>query len=557
MLDGHNEKLQIATHSMALSLGSMVAQAETNEKKVEIIRKAVDEIRFEKDKSGYFFVYNGTVNVALPPKKELQGKDLGHLKDKNGVFFVQEMAKTAKSGGFVEYIWPKPGAGDMPNLSYAEAIPGTDMWIGTGVYIDNVQTQKMVIADAVGEVASHAQTLSLVTLGVLLLGICVLGAGIVRSITLPLRETTTAAEVMAQGNLDVRCHVHGKDEVARVQTALNTLVESQAKAMADLQQEQATARQLAERAEESAEKARQALEHAEVAKRQGLQHAAERLESVIVSLGQSSQSILGISGQARESVDNQRMRMSEATTAMEQMNATVLEVARNASQAAEDATHSRNRVMEGRESTNKTLSAVEDLKARTEDLKNSMAELGQRTEAIGQVMVVISDIADQTNLLALNAAIEAARAGEAGKGFAVVADEVRKLAEKTMSATGEVGQTVKAIQGEMLRNRQAMEEADHAITHVAELSEASGDGMNEVARLIDGASGQVSSIATATEEQSAASEQINRAVEEVNELAVNTADLMAETARTVDDMAEQSRLLGVLLDDLKRESHVA
>lgn len=131
MLADQKAKLKVATHTIALALGHAIAPVEDQAEKVNIIRRLIDNIRFEEDKSGYYFVYKNTTNVALPPKKKLQGKDLGHLKDENGVQFVADMRDRAKNGGgFVQYIWPKPGAGDTPKLSYSEMIPGTQMWIG-------------------------------------------------------------------------------------------------------------------------------------------------------------------------------------------------------------------------------------------------------------------------------------------------------------------------------------------------------------------------------------------------------------------------------------------
>ena len=170
--------------------------------------------------------------------------------------------------------------------------------------------------------------------------------------------------------------------------------------------------------------------------------AAERLDRVLFSLVECSDNISGQTDQVNTGTRLQLSRISETATSIEEMNATVAEVARNASFAAERAEDSKGKANEGRSIVNKSVASMQELSSIASELGDNMGLLGEKADNIGQIISVINDIADQTNLLALNAAIEAARAGEAGRGFAVVADEVRKLAEKTMSATKEVGDAI-------------------------------------------------------------------------------------------------------------------
>jgi methyl-accepting chemotaxis protein len=180
-----------------------------------------------------------------------------------------------------------------------------------------------------------------------------------------------------------------------------------------------------------------------------------------------------------------------------------------------------------------------------------MQELGTKAESIGGVMNVISDIADQTNLLALNAAIEAARAGEAGRGFAVVADEVRKLAEKTMSATHEVGENIVAIQQAAEQNIKQVEHAVAAVTQATDLANASGQALTEIVSLAAQNSSVVTSIATAAEEQSATSEEINRSIDEINRITGETADGMVQASAAVQELAQMAQELNTIMDKLK------
>ncbi|NDV21374.1 bacteriohemerythrin [Desulfovibrio sp. JC022] len=229
-----------------------------------------------------------------------------------------------------------------------------------------------------------------------------------------------------------------------------------------------------------------------------------------------------------EGVEVQRDRMTETATAMEEMNSTVAEVARNASLAAGNADQSRENAATGAGGVNDAVDAIKKVEDEVLSLKQTMGQLGERAENIDRVINVINDIADQTNLLALNAAIEAARAGEAGRGFAVVADEVRKLAEKTMEATREVGDAITDIQEHAKTNVASVDRAAADIVAGTETAVESGKYMQEIVTIIESTSEQVESIATASEQQSATSEEINSAVSDVTHVAQETAEEMGE-----------------------------
>ena len=167
-------------------------------------------------------------------------------------------------------------------------------------------------------------------------------------------------------------------------------------------------------------------------------------------------------------------------------------------------------------------------------------------------MNVINEVADQTNLLALNAAIEAARAGEAGRGFAVVADEVRKLAEKTMASTNDVGNAITAIQESTAKSMTGVDNAVERIGEANELASRSGAALEEIVATVVATGDQVNAIATASEEQSAASEEINQSIVQVNDMSRQTAEAMAEAARAVSDLAAQAHGLTELIEAMKK-----
>ncbi|KAB1440930.1 PAS domain-containing protein [Pseudodesulfovibrio senegalensis] len=257
---------------------------------------------------------------------------------------------------------------------------------------------------------------------------------------------------------------------------------------------------------------------------------------------------------ASEGAVRQGRRTTETATAMEEMNVTVMEVARNSSLAAENAEATRNQAQDGHGKVSEVVAAVNEVASLASVLKGNMRELGEQADGIGRVMTVITDIADQTNLLALNAAIEAARAGEAGRGFAVVADEVRKLAEKTMVATKEVGDAINAIQGVTERNVVQTDKAAQVVDDCTGLSHAAGDSLQEIVNLAQNMADQVRGIATAAEEQSAATEQVARSTDEINEISEETTEIMNQSAEACVELSRVASELDALIADLNSGS---
>jgi hemerythrin-like metal-binding protein len=346
-----------------------------------------------------------------------------------------------------------------------------------------------------------------------------------RTLRRPLDRLQAYAAAVAGGNLKAPSEGRYPPELARLRDDLARMVAALESSLAEARAKGAEAEVHAAEAEHALEEARQQeARSAELVTRLG--EAATKARSVSESVMDESTRLLSQSEQVADGASHQRDRMIETATSMEEMNATVLEVAKNAANAAASADAAKHKAITGAEGVRSAVTSIEGIRQRILELKASMTRLGQQADSIGHIMNVISDIADQTNLLALNAAIEAARAGEAGRGFAVVADEVRKLAEKTMTATKEVGEAVHSIQEQARENITAVESAATGIEESTEAAAESGRFMDEIVGIVETTASQVESIATASEQQSATSEEINRAVEEVNAIAQQTAEGM-------------------------------
>ena len=312
-----------------------------------------------------------------------------------------------------------------------------------------------------------------------------------------------------------------------------------------------------ENAKEQSRKAQEAMQQAEAASREAQSKteamlvAADKLEQVGGVVSSASTELSAQIEQSDRGAAESAQRLSEAATAMNEMNATVQEVAKNAGSASNASAETKQKAEAGAQVVAKAVRSIDQVHQMSLELKDDMTRLNGHAQDITRIMGVISDIADQTNLLALNAAIEAARAGEAGRGFAVVADEVRKLAEKTMASTQDVGNAIKAIQESTAKSMTGVDQAVERIGEATELAGQSGAALEEIVATVEATGDQVNAIATASEEQSAASEEINQSIVQVNDMARQTAEAMAEAARAVSDLAAQAQGLTNLIQELK------
>lgn len=386
-------------------------------------------------------------------------------------------------------------------------------------------------------------------LGILLLvGAWLLALNLLR----PLNMLASSAETVAGGDVNALPDArHFSGEFLTLYTSIKKMVEELVKTLGLAEDKARDAEDKSQQAQKAVQEAKQAMTKAETARDDMLQ-AAGALEKIVEQVTSASQQLSNRVEEAAQGSMSQRDRTAETATAMEQMNDAVLDVAKNASRAAESADKARQEAQNGGQIVSNVVESIELVSNNAQAMSGKLDSLGKQAEGIGQIMTVITDIADQTNLLALNAAIEAARAGEAGRGFAVVADEVRKLAEKTMSATREVGSSVTAIQQEVGQAITEMGEAARLVGKSTEFAQQAGHALQDIVNIVESTADEVRAIAAASEEQSATSEEINRNTEEVNRIANQTSQSMEESTQAVRVLSQLTEEMVVLVRRLKQ-----
>ena len=284
-----------------------------------------------------------------------------------------------------------------------------------------------------------------------------------------------------------------------------------------------------------------------------MQNMVKSLRSMTGKIGKSSSTIASSSEELSVTVEEITRRVNEqankanqVATASTEMSQTVLDIAKNASNIAASSNDTLNVAHDGKGVVTKTVDEVQEISRTVSESSQLITSLGERSKQIGEIIDVIKDIADQTNLLALNAAIEAARAGEQGRGFAVVADEVRKLAERTSKATTEISGMIQGIQGETDQAVSAMENTLKRVELGARLSTEAGDALQKIVESVNGLQAMVQQIASATEEMSTVSETISSDIEVI-------ASVSQETSLSAAHIKQASKDLSKVSMELKTE----
>lgn len=316
----------------------------------------------------------------------------------------------------------------------------------------------------------------------------------------PVNACVVIAEKVATGDLTVQISVNAEDETGQLMSAIKNMV-------------------------------------------QNLKDMISQAIDVSQTLASASGKLYSTSGQIASGSEKVASQAGTVATASEEMSATSADIARNCILAAESSEKTSITAAHGSRIVQETIDGMAIIAERVRNIANTVDVLGSRSEQIGEIIGTIEDIADQTNLLALNAAIEAARAGEQGRGFAVVADEVRALAERTTKATKEIGEMIKAIQRETKLAVNSMEEGVQEVEKGATSSQKSGAALIEILDQINDVTIQINQIATAAEEQTTTTGEITSHIHQISEVIQQTAKGADETSFAAAHLAEQAQQL--------------
>ncbi|KAA8700002.1 HAMP domain-containing protein [Pseudomonas proteolytica] len=368
------------------------------------------------------------------------------------------------------------------------------------------RSKKLTASQTIIRDADAAQAkflLMLATALALVFGIVAAWA-ITRQIVIPLSQTLKVAERVAAGDLTHDLVSQRQDELGQLQRAMQSMT-------------------------------------------MGLRDLIGGISDGVTQIASAAEELSAVTEQTSAGVNSQKVETDQVATAMNEMAATVQEVARNAEEASEAAVAADQQAREGDRVVGEAIAQIERLAGEVGNSTEAMGHLKRESDKIGSVLDVIKSVAQQTNLLALNAAIEAARAGEAGRGFAVVADEVRSLAQRTQKSTEEIEELIVGLQSGTQQVATIMDNSRSLTDSSVELTRRAGNALENITRTVSAIQAMNQQIATAAEQQSAVAEEINRSVLNVRDVSEQTAAASEETAASSTELARLGTHLQALV----------
>jgi methyl-accepting chemotaxis protein len=351
--------------------------------------------------------------------------------------------------------------------------------------------------------------IALVLLTLVIVSVSFVAISIIRPVN---RLRRIMQDVAANKDLKIRSDIHGNDEIAHMSNAFNDMIDV-------------------------------------------FDRSVHEVFQSTIMLSTASEELSMITKNTHDGVQRQQTETAQVATAMNEMTATVQEVARSASDAATASRTADNQSKKGRQLVTDTITGIKSLANEVENTSEEISELKLETDNINTVLQVIGAIAEQTNLLALNAAIEAARAGEQGRGFAVVADEVRTLASRSQASTQEIGEIIERLQNRANTVVNAMEQSRELAHGCVSQADVAANSLDEITAAVSSINSMNLQIASAAEQQSSVAEEINRNIVNINDVATSSTEAANETLQTSRSLAELATELQSIVNQFQLESN--
>ncbi len=488
-----NAVAKVAEVEKALLQGDSVSQFNSIVELSKLIQQARFQVR------GY--TYSGKVEAEQPALDAIDNalKKIASLNGQIGDQFSNNLGQASVS--LQAY---RAAVSQFRDSQLASAAALKIMGAQGDILIDRsnkLTDSQTVVRD--NDAALAKNLLLLATLLALIFGLVAAWA-ITRQIILPLEQTLKVAERVASGDLSHNLTSLRQDELGQLQRAMQSMTV-------------------------------------------GLRELIGGISDGVTQIASAAEQLSAVTEQTSAGVNSQKVETDQVATAMNEMAATVQEVARNAEEASEAAVAADQQAREGDKVVGEAIAQIERLATEVGNSTEAMGDLKRESDKIGSVLDVIKSVAQQTNLLALNAAIEAARAGEAGRGFAVVADEVRSLAQRTQKSTEEIEELIAGLQTGTQQVAAIMDNSRGLTDSSVELTRRAGSALASITRTVSTIQAMNSQIATAAEQQSAVAEEINRSVLNVRDISEQTAAASEETATSSTELARLGTHLQALV----------
>ncbi|GLS89701.1 chemotaxis protein [Psychromonas marina] len=464
-------------------------------------------------KAGYFYIYDTDgKNIFHGLKPEIEGKNLINLADSKGNKIIVGLLDAAKNGdGIFSYFYQKPGeTAQIEKLGYAVIIPGTNWMLGTGAYLDDIE--EVIENYALNATTSfHEKMLFMLLIagGLIIITSIIIYISAAKMVK-PIQGMADNLNDIAQGEGDLtqRLTIQGDDEIAQLGRSFNLFVER-------------------------------------------LQNTISDINSATVGITKAGSDMNQQSSAIATQLQHHNNETDQVVSAITEMSSTANEVANNTNQVAEATQAVTDDVLHAQECVEVSLSEVTALVDEIDGAASSMNSLSEQSQKINNVLTVIGSIAEQTNLLALNAAIEAARAGEQGRGFAVVADEVRSLASRTQTSTLEINEMLNELHRLVAQSVNAMSLSQERSVRSVDSSRAISESLTSVTTAITSINDMSTQIATATTEQSSVTEEVNRNICAIQKIVNSLTENSTEAEKIAANVLTEGDKLGELVGQFK------